>query len=363
MDALIFADIHIHPFRAFAEYSEGDNSRRLNGLFHLNYIVETANDMKAQKKCDVVILAGDISHDRKKIDPVSLHKMNAILATLEVPMLACSGTHDLAEKGFSNIALLQPKMGIKIDKSVVLRDKELVDWTIMCVPDPWPDTYAQHQFLVERRLQELGEEARTHPIILVTHGFIVGDFRHPHWVQAGLDYDFLNANFFMSIVGHVHDSVLKESVLIPGHACPQGFGDEGAGYFWELHAYENGTEPAFNLTRHEFQWPKFVTVSDTFSNFDEYNYYRIQTGNRAFRLPSGIKGEVIYMGIRREDTERPHGFISSSVNSPTEIVESYVSGLETFSDAEKEKLKRMGIILSHGEGAIITPEDEERLFE
>ena len=348
MRLLVFSDLHLHPFRAFADYSSGDNSRRMLALDHLEQIVNQANSFPG---CDAVVFAGDFFHDRNSVDPVSLHKANAILERLHVPFFAASGTHDLSRENFSALRLLRLPAGSKVDESFEFIDKSLHSWTFILVPDPLD--YGSHQEKIERALAGLSPELLPNPKILVSHGYVVGAFPHPFWVEKGLDAAWLEVNFEFSILGHVHESGSEGAILVPGHSIPQGFGDSGAGMVWGIDLVPKQDAVEIGKIKFFFLNPKFETVLDTFTDFRPGCFYRIQTNSRTFGLPEGVKGEVVYMGIRQEDEERVEEVVPAS-STPAEVV-SNISA--SFPEENRALLKKVGEFLVSSSSPVV-PLDE-----
>jgi DNA repair exonuclease SbcCD nuclease subunit len=357
MRVLVFSCLHLHPFRAFATYSRGDNSRRLEVLERWNEIVEIGN----QPQYDAVLCAGDFFQEKTRVDVVSVSKAKAILSHLRKPLIACSGTHDITRSGYSSLSVFSETVshpGSVINEMEAFAGQRgfyhdgivrMGNWLFLCIP-------TQEQTALQQAIESVANRvySRMDSKILLTHGDVQGSWLRGNMrVERGLDPRFLARRFSFSIVGHYHESRLFERVLVPGTCSPHSFSDEGlSGAVWDVNLLDDHNE----VIEIPFYHPLFKTVdldeNPDFS-FNVLDYYRILTSNRDLRrqviasLPPevGARSIIIYKKPQSQDAERAAVIPQAE---RTELLRSYVGSkfLLPSSSVQAERLYRVGLMLA-----------------
>jgi hypothetical protein len=280
---LVFADLHLHSFRAFATYGPSGNSRRLEIANRLGEIVTEINTGNYA----FAVFGGDFFHDKFRIDPESVSMAKTILGRLQRPLLMCSGTHDRLRSGATSLSVFEDMFAGDLNRIFVdAWGGVLEKFPIQAVAVPHYADCQQHQ-------KVLKELSGSH-VLLVTHGDIkgaqYGDFKNPN----GLDCGWLSKHFGFSVVGHIHNrnSVRNgfQNVLIPGAVIPHGFGDGDCGLAWKVSVLSNHT---FELEEIRFEHPRFITIDwregQQDYDFNDQDYYRILAGITSPIVPAGIR--------------------------------------------------------------------------
>jgi len=334
MRMLVFSDIHIHGFKAFATFRGGDNSRRIDCLRRLEKAVERAN----RTDIDCVVFAGDFFQERGKVDIVTVARSKEILGKLRKPLVACSGTHDITRAGYSAMASFEEmflelgsrsKRRFFLDEETVLYDSALTKWVFVVVPACEPSSMLQRK--VEEALERAVKNHGRNNLILVTHGNVLGkEFGLPHWMKDGLKPEFLIDNFAQSFVGHNHQPFEYHNILMPGAAIPRGFGDKcEGGSFWVVEIVSTEAEQDGGILyerrveRILFEHPAFVTVRQEDVErfpYNEYDYYRIFTDKEELNLPEGVR--YVLARPKAPTPERPIDLFPQ--DSKADLVDKYV---------------------------------------
>lgn len=370
MRLLGFSDSHIHPFKMFASYATGDNSRRENTIGVIDKIVLLANDKK--RAFDAVVFGGDLGHKKDFIDPVSVAKTKMALSNLEIPFLACSGTHDMAKNGFSTLHAFDTNAGSSrkfdfvFDSDFYITDNSGITWRIILVPYPTGDE-AHHKELIETYVNSADDE--NHNLVyapkpvLITHGYVSGrGTQNPDWVNNGVDSDWLLSNFSFSMFGHIHTPHIYFGgrILVPGAAIAQNFGDECAGgfaYDIELNL-ENDNSVNVVVRPIDLENPKFITVnSRDITSIDNRNYYRINSDDKNYNLPEGVSGFVIHENT--STTENNNANVELSLDLSNDVARKDV--VHAYADTKEREL--LGdFILGLGESESQLPDIDERIL-
>jgi len=369
MKILVFSDIHIHPYRMFAAFSEGDNSRRLEILRRLEAIVNRANT----GNFDCLVCAGDFFHEKLKIDVVSVSKAKKILVTLTKPLVMVSGTHDITFSGHSALSaiatspsydarrvieLQTERPDIVFDGNFIMQGKDGVRVLFVCIPSSPPSSVMS---VVEQRFQLLRDRyddlLASHKIVLLVHNEIcgLGFGSIKSTPETGLDLARLSEMCDLVIAGHYHvpftDSDLSKAfslsgrVLIPGAAIPHSFADPSeyvqGGSIWEIDVDEEIT-----IKRVTFDSPQFITVkASTIRNedvgFREDCYYRIIADEPAFDAPENVRYVVVPQKRRSEIIRDAPGVIWQDRER---LLEQFVShSVETLKICDSRKLLAISI--------------------
>jgi len=361
---LAFSDLHLHPYKTFADFRSGDNSRRVEILKRLDDVITKANSGSKDGPYDCLVFTGDFFHERRKVDVISMVEARNSLSKLDIPFVACSGTHDVTRSGHSSLTAFEELKEVmeeqnpafSVDRSVQIWDENMIAWTFLCIPDPL-DHY-QHQKKVEEALA-LCQSADN--LILVTHGNVLGDeYGMQEWMDGGLDPAFLRDKFLFSIVGHYHIPFYSDRVLVPGAVIPHGFGDEcGGGNMWDvkLEMQNNGACDA-TVTTLSFPSPAFVSLygNEWDSGLSKDNYYRIYTSNRDVRIPAGVKHILIF---EEEAVERVRARADIQIaDSKESLVNKFIEvAHSSIFKVSKAQLEAIGRILVGGEDKV--PSEDE----
>lgn len=347
--ALVFSDLHLHPYRMFANFMHGDNSRRLEILQRLGVIVTKA----CESKYDCLLFAGDFFHERLKVDVVSLSEAKKIIGGFSKPFIGCSGTHDRTYSGHSSLEAISDRKGregtagdeyVCIDGTRTLFDlSNNFAWEIDAVP--YMFDYGRQMEAIRLRRQQLpgaipGGETKfwQHRRILLTHGDVVGYRYGSHVVEHGLNVEEIAELYDFSIIGHIHNPpefTVDNRVLFPGACIPHTFGDVGGGRMWDVTFKEDGNHTV-ELMR--FESPEFVTrafshplegnIIDVEGEMTTRNYYRFQVPAGCLVSPgTAISAPfmVQHIGIEEdEEAQTPTHLLGAETVEPIRLVSDYV---------------------------------------
>ncbi len=281
----VFADLHVHPFKQFANYRLSDNSRRLEILSRFDSIVSSPDN----DKFDLLIIAGDIFHEKTKVDVVSVVETSNIIKKSKIPILMCSGNHDQAYSGYSSLSTIAVGEPAEIRENFLPEDLAYYDthitiskgdFSLVFNAVPYNDfhSYVAGGSFVGERLQKNE--------VLVSHGELSGVYGLQYG-DSGVDVKSLFDNFYFSIIGHQHSlpraiinpNSSKGGVLIPGAIIPHTFGETDCGYLWDIEFFADGE---IRVTSHKFNRPQFCTIDLRNDNvdlslydFNSADYYRI----------------------------------------------------------------------------------------
>jgi len=364
MRIVVFSDLHVHPFRMFATFKEGDNSRRLEILRRLERIVELAN----HPSVDCLVFSGDFFEERGKVDVVSLARAKEILAKLKKPFIACSGNHDLTRSGYSALSAFRELVGdfktenrrFFLDEVVKLKDSQGETWGFFCLP-------YREDALVQEWLEESMKNVEFDaPFVLVAHGNVKGEeFGLPFWIKNGFDPHFLMANFAFSVVGHYHMPFLMNNVLIPGAAIPHNFGDEcGGGSAWRVDLrvveVEGVRSVAHKVSRVYFKHPAFITVRDRADEveFNDKDYYRIFPDALPAEMPENVRF-VVAKSAKEVNVDPSSLFL---LDSPKELIDKYVKRTVDHEE-DRVKFSRTGQVLFESTSRLALTEIERKALE
>lgn len=213
MRAVVFSDLHCHPWPAFSRLDEsGTNTRLRDTLRVLELVAKAAIDRKA----DCIIFAGDFFHTQR-IEAEVLHLAAETLSNfpINIPILAIEGNHDQATK----IMNLTSVSGLRVPRqwnwlrNLDLRVSGIHVWGVPygseAFPKPVPDIAVLHRGV---------------------HGAQVSDY-----FLSGFEHDLKleDAHLYakkLVICGHYHKPQFFENdvkVLIPGSPLQHTWGDVG----------------------------------------------------------------------------------------------------------------------------------------
>lgn len=282
--ALVFSDVHVHAFRQFANYHQGDNSRRLEILSVLkdvlNYAVDRSNGV------DLIIIAGDLFHEKSKIDVVSAVETCKLLSDVDLPILIASGNHDQTYSGHSSMEILRG--------SNRFVDTDFTDFGLRFKAVPYNDFHSISRFVGEVD-------------VLVSHGEVVG-LGQDYPVDSDVHLRELMEMFRFSIIGHVHNlqMCVENKVLFPGALIPHNFGEPCNGMFWLVDFNDDGVIVNGNVIPHPVFRTIYIGSDDALIpnvqvfervedvEFDNRDYYRVVVSSDGrITLPSEIADRAV----------------------------------------------------------------------
>jgi len=275
MRAVVFSDLHCHPWPAFSRLDEsGTNTRLRDTLLVLELVSKTA----IERNADCIIFAGDFFHTQK-IEAEVLHLAAETLASfsINIPILAIEGNHDQAAK----IMNLTSVSGLRVPsqwnwlRNLDLRCRGIHIWGVPygseAFPKPIPDIAVMHRGV---------------------HGAQVSDY-----FLSGFEHDLKleDAHLYakkLVICGHYHKPQFFENdvkVLIPGSPLQHTWGDAGQDRgIWVI-----DVDDKVNCEFVPLDLPKFIRITD--KNIDdlanaEGNFVSVEFANKA---DTGMLDELI----------------------------------------------------------------------
>jgi DNA repair exonuclease SbcCD nuclease subunit len=335
MRFLAFADLHLHAYRPFATYDQGDNSRRLEILKRLEAIVALIN----QPKYDFGVFAGDFFHERLHVDVVSVAESKKVLAKLEKPLIMCSGTHDRTYSGHSSLSVFQDifsptEAGGSLWIDDIYGAQSTADGPVISVP---------HMGLA---LQMAAIRAHAQkPGILVTHGDVKGMRYGGMTCEDGLDLDELSELYSFVVLGHIHNpsassGLSKPNVLIPGVCIPHSFGDVGPGRVCDV-AVEFVRAQRSHVGIIGFSHPKFLTHdyrgvggSSVTLNLEDYHRLLLKRDDNPMIQPEGARYVIAFSGNGHEQS-----VVDTTGLDHRTLLRSYV---DAYGEEDKPLLSELG---------------------
>jgi len=370
MKFLVFSDLHLHPYRMFASYASGDNSRREEILIRLRDIIEKAN----AGPYDAILMAGDFFHEKLKVDVVSVAKSKALVATSKKPIIACSGTHDITFSGHSSLSVFSTDerseersgsvrrldvsnpnyRGLFVFDESVLLTKYNEACLVVAVPSVSSSGQMQ---AIESALSEALKEAlkivgkRQIRKVLLTHADVIGTSYGRHIVDVGIDADILAEMFDVAIIGHIHHPYESSSrgfvLLQPGAAIPHSFSDEGTdiggGNVWEVRLSSSG----IYTSQIHFHHPAFRTIrlgsEASPEELDPADYYRIISPDRSARFPA-LRHIMIYTEPLQDFVPRTEAKVRDSISDLIETYLEFACRIDPQLKADRDWLRKLHTI-------------------
>ena len=368
----VLSDLHVHAFKQFANYRGSDNSRRLEILERLDSIVSSPDITNF----DLLIIAGDIFHEKTKIDVVSVVEVEKIISKSKIPILMCSGNHDQTYSGYSSLATIATNTPFQIDKNLYPGNVAYYD-TYAVVTDPDTDFKLLFNAVPYNSFFEYATGADTLgkkmgiDEVLISHGElqgVVGSYE-----IDGVPINKLQDNFHFSIIGHQHSIIPSMNngnswVLIPGAIIPHTFGETDCGYLWDIEFYEEGN---VWISSHKFEHPRFITVDFREGSFpytfDSRDYYRVifKSQNDILQIPQEISERVV--AVHGDENVGMIGSFATEVLelSPSSLVDEYFKLLvergAVDNNSMLSKIRRFGLeLVSEGSNIDSLCEELER---
>lgn len=265
----IFSDLHLHPWPAFANFTEeGLNTRLMEVANVLHWILTEAE----RAQCDAALFCGDFFHT-KKIDIETLHIAMETLEKTSIPLVMIPGNHDEADK-YGRFYASKTLKG----RSVILdndRPNILIgDTRILGIP--YLGVVDLHTRIAD--LIKTNNFGYKYPDILMLHAPVADALMGSDFLTHegdGITQEKLFGEAPLTLVGHYHQSQVfrkgqpvaipintgdsfqvskSPTVLIPGAPLQHNIGDrDTARGFW---IYDGDM-----ITFHESNAPKFINVT------------------------------------------------------------------------------------------------------
>lgn len=306
MRFLAFADLHLHAYRSFADYAQGDNSRRVEILKRLDEIVVEIN----KPKYDFGVFAGDFFHERLHVDVVSVAEAKKILAKLQKPLIMCSGTHDRTYSGHSSLSVFQDIFESEDEGRLVIDDV----WNLPGRSNEGLLWAVPHMGLAMQMASIRAHACK--PGILVTHGDVKGMRYGGVTCEEGLDLDELANLYSLVVLGHIHNpgdpsGLARPNVLIPGACIPHSFGDIGPGRVCDVTLAFDRQKKKMGLKVGilPFLHPKFVTHdvrgvggSSVTLNLEDYHRLILKRDDSPMIIPPAARFVIAFSGNGHEQS-------------------------------------------------------------
>jgi DNA repair exonuclease SbcCD nuclease subunit len=263
----IFSDLHVHNWPEFARPSElvmGMNTRAeeiFNSVMRIEAVVE-------ERGLDVLLFCGDWFEARGRL-AVPLIRMSQLVIgglTAQIPVYAVSGNHDFASR--QDMAVSSLDLFGRDERFRVLYNEYIIHDGIKIAGIP-----AQQPF------HPIPNDTSELPGILMLHTLFSGERIGKHTIEDGESLDTVKAymkkmNYPLCMVGDNHvRRDYGDGVWSVGSPIQHGFGEES----------EKGMLVVDMDTRDvEFVplgGPRFLTVDEGFSDFEEGSYYRVRSKN------------------------------------------------------------------------------------
>lgn len=194
---LITADVHIHKHKNM-DTLDPKSKRLEDGLKFLQWFVDYGRD-----NADLVVIAGDLFHTRKKMDMEVFAGVTAILKNASVPIVLLAGNHDQYTEEITSLDSIASKPN-KIYKTLSVVTKAL-----SCSFNDFSLHFSPFRELpkdFEQDLQSLGEEFHPNRTYLITHNSmndaVVGTFEYRP--KSNITLDMLDQRYSHTFAGHYH---------------------------------------------------------------------------------------------------------------------------------------------------------------
>jgi len=243
MRAIVFSDLHVHPWAAFSRLDEnGTNNRLADTLAVLEIVAKTAK----AKKADCIFFAGDFFHTQR-IDAETIHLAAEALQVFSIntPIIAIEGNHDQAAK----IRNLTSVSGLRVPSQWHwLRGNELqvkgvtvwgAPYGFEGYPDPIPDVTLLHRGVRGADVSD----------------YFLSPFEHDLAAEDAKLYAKK-----LVICGHYHKPQVfrgETTILIPGSPLQHTWGDTGQ----DRGIWMADINDTVELTFIPLDMPKFIRVT------------------------------------------------------------------------------------------------------
>jgi DNA repair exonuclease SbcCD nuclease subunit len=362
MKLLVFSDLHLHLFREFATYENGENSRLVEIANRLLEVLTLA----AEEKADCIAFAGDFYDNKSNINIFALTAARRALEEWgenherHIPLVMCSGTHDI---------------GRTLHSTLISLENAIEDLWIDPKDGPFMTHCVPSAVGTENHWEKImNTVSKWHPqdlrkSILITHGFVSGPhFSTPGGIAGGLPEELMLTTFKLSIVGHYHnpnrywyyDKAKKSGILIPGAVIPHNFGNPDPGRAWVVNIdADNGD---IRVSEKLWEHPKFITYDFIRQRifrpgvdrpkFNKEDYYRVFIApGQELKIPDGVRAIV----VQRNEVEVRTRVENLSVgDTPKELVEKYV-----LYKTEEEGLPSPASVLTLAGKLLVQSKDKE----
>jgi exonuclease SbcD len=211
------ADLHINSMcKSIPDHYFKRQIQMLNQLYGI----------AKKKKCDFIILAGDIYND-KKIPYVEKEAfLNILLENRDIPSIIINGQHDLIDHNYSHLSIIK-KMGDSGALNVQVADMKprilsFDDWSILAIPFQKNITTESAQKLIDAMLEKVPNRDK---VIGTFHGMVNGSrnelgYSFPGGIKLPTDV----VKYWA--LGDIHKAQkINERTYYPGSPIQHNFGE------------------------------------------------------------------------------------------------------------------------------------------